>query len=132
MDYDEWAAKGNPGWSFKEVLPYFKKSEKMNIPELMNSPFHSTTGELHVERVPFQTKLSVDFLEAGRELGYEVVDYNTGNNFGFARIQVNMINGSRCSGNRAFLSKASKRQNLDVVILAQVTKVSVAKRQIFN
>lgn len=96
----------------------------MRIPELRGSPLHGVDGELNVERVPFQTELSFVFLEAGKELGYPVVDYNSGDNFGFSRIQVNMINGTRCSGNRAFLSKASKRPNLDVVILAQVTKVS--------
>lgn len=122
-DYDEWASMGNPGWSYQEVLPYFKKSEKMKIPEYQNSPFHGTEGELHVERLPFRTKLADVFLEAGKELGYKSGDYNAGDNEGFSLVQVNMIRGTRCSGNRAFLSKASRRRNLDVVILAQVTKV---------
>lgn len=116
---------GNPGWSWKEVLPYFLKSEKMNIPEYKNSPHHSTKGQLYVERLPFRTKLAEVFLEAASELGHKIIDYNSGDNNGFSYLQVNMINGTRCSGNRAFLSKASKRRNLDVVILAQVTKVCI-------
>lgn len=95
----------------------------MKIPEYMNSSFHSTEGELHVERLPFTTKLAKTFLEAGTELGYDIIDYNNGENVGFSLIQVNMINGSRCSGNRAFLSKASVRENLHVLISSQVTKV---------
>lgn len=115
---------GNPGWSSSEVLPYFLKSEKMKIAEYKNSSVHNTKGQLNVDRPPFRTKLADVFLEAGKELGYSVIDYNAGDNVGFSNLQVNIDKGMKCSGNRAFLGKASKRKNLDVLILAQVTKVS--------
>lgn len=118
---------GNPGWSFDEVLPYFLKTEKMEIPEYQNSSFHGTKGLLSVDRPAYKTKLADAFLEAGRELNYDVIDQNAGDNVGFSSLQVNLVKGMKCSGNRAFLSKASKRRNLDVLIIAQVTKVKKVK-----
>lgn len=43
-DYDEWEQNGNPGWGYSDVLEYFKKSENMIIPDLIDSPYHGTGG----------------------------------------------------------------------------------------
>lgn len=49
LDYDNWAAQGNTGWSYEEVLPYFKKSEDNRNPYLLKTPYHSKGGYLTVQ-----------------------------------------------------------------------------------
>ena len=68
-DYDSWAAMGNYGWSYDEVLPYFIKSEDNRNPYLANSPYHGTGGYLTVQEAPYKTPLATAFIEGGVELG---------------------------------------------------------------
>ena len=68
-DYDSWAAMGNYGWSYDEVLPYFIKSEDNRNPYLANSPYHGTGGYLTVQEPPYKTPLARAFIEGGVELG---------------------------------------------------------------
>ncbi|CAK9810599.1 Glucose dehydrogenase [FAD, quinone] [Anthophora quadrimaculata] len=76
-DYDRWAELGNEGWAFKDVLKYFKKFENIQIPELRNDKkYRGTRGPVSLDYAPFQTPLLKAFLEAGQELGYNLVDYN--------------------------------------------------------
>ena len=80
-DYDEWASFGNEGWSFKDVLPYFKKSEKFHNPRDSKSPidkeYHGTDGRLWVMPTTEDvTKLHHIYLNAFKELGYQSGDYN--------------------------------------------------------
>ena len=70
-DYDEWEQNGCTGWSYKEVLPYFLKSEDIKIPELMASPYHSSGGPLSVESGK-ATPLAELYMKAGRELNYRI------------------------------------------------------------
>ena len=68
-DYDEWAANGNPGWSYKDVLPYFLKSEdNLQMAEVSRS-FHKTGGLLPVGKFPYNPPLSYAILRAGQEMG---------------------------------------------------------------
>lgn len=70
-DYDEWAAMGNPGWSYNDVLPYFMMSEdNMQLNEVDNG-FHSTGGTLPISKFPYHPPLSYAILRAGQELGKE-------------------------------------------------------------
>lgn len=76
-DYDRWAAEGNQGWSYDEVLPYFKKSEDNRNPYIAaNTKYHSTGGYLTVQEPAFTTPLLNAFIEAGVEMGYSNVDAN--------------------------------------------------------
>ncbi|XP_047346924.1 uncharacterized protein LOC124947997 [Vespa velutina] len=123
LDYDYWAALGNEGWSYEEILPYYIKSEKFDVPDIINSPYHGKDGYVSVEYVPFHTELSTTFLEAGKRLGYDVLDYNGEKRIGYSYLQLNMDKGARCSASKAYLRV--KRPNLDIVTGARVTKVLI-------
>lgn len=70
-DYDEWAAAGNPGWSYNEVLPYFKKSQdNREIGRVADPQFHATGGPLTTNRFPHQPEMAEDVLAAGEEIGF--------------------------------------------------------------
>ncbi|KAL4219801.1 hypothetical protein ACF0H5_020213 [Mactra antiquata] len=121
-DYDEWAKNGNKGWSYENVLPYFLKSENMLDEELKHSKYHNTDGLLGtiVDRtVPITQK----FVEAGKEIGFDEVDYNGESMIGFSYPQVNVQGGSRSSTLSGFLRPAMTRSNLHVVAEAHVTNV---------
>ncbi|GLH12683.1 Glucose dehydrogenase [FAD, quinone] [Gryllus bimaculatus] len=122
-DYDEWERLGNAGWGYRHVLPYFRKSENVQIPELRSSPFHGTEGPLPVSYSPFASRLSDLFLEAAREKGIPQVDYNGQSQMGVSRIQTTTWRGERWSTNRAFLFPTKRRRNLFVRKRALVTRV---------
>lgn len=82
-DYDQWEAQGNKGWSYEDVLPYFLKSEDNRNPYLARTKYHNTGGYLTVQEAPWRTPLSIAFLQAGQELGYEVRDLNGEKQAGF-------------------------------------------------
>ncbi|KAB7493788.1 Glucose dehydrogenase [FAD, quinone] [Armadillidium nasatum] len=112
-DYDGWANDGNYGWSFEDVLPYFKKSEdNRNATYAKNKRYHSTEGELTVSDLRWKTPMANIFLNAGRELV-------------FTDIQFTMRDGFRCSTNKAFLVPAGERENLDIAKHSHVTKVLI-------
>lgn len=82
-DYDYWEAQGNPGWSYDDVLPYFLKSEDNRNPYLARTKYHNTGGYLTVQESPWRTPLSIAFLQAGKELGYDIRDCNGEKQTGF-------------------------------------------------
>lgn len=127
-DYDSWAAKGNVGWSYKDVLPYFLKAETTEIPGLRDSPYRGKDGPVSVSYPPFHTPLATAFLEAGKEMGFRVNDYNGASQKGFSYIQSSMRNGERCSSSRAYIYPARYRKNLSVKREAMVTKILVDPR----
>jgi choline dehydrogenase-like flavoprotein len=124
-DYDLWEELGNIGWGYKNILPYFLKSEDIGIPELMNSPFHSTGGYLNVQEAPWRTPLAPAFLEAGREMGYEIRDPSSEFQCGFSYVQATIRNGTRCSASKAFLRPIRNRPNLHIAKQARVKKVLI-------
>lgn len=87
LDYDYWAQQGNPGWSYNDVLPYFLKSEDNRNPYLARTPYHATGGYLTVQESPWRTPLSIAFLQAGKELGYQIRDCNGEKQPGFMLAQ---------------------------------------------
>ncbi|CAK1541385.1 unnamed protein product [Leptosia nina] len=127
-DYDEWAAAGNEGWSYDEVLPYFIKSEDNKQVEEMDSGYHGTGGPLTVSQFPYHPPLSHSLLKAGEELGYQVRDLNGEVHTGFSIAQTTNRNGSRLSVARAFLRPARNRPNLHVMLNATVTKVLINQK----
>ncbi|VVD02157.1 unnamed protein product [Leptidea sinapis] len=125
VDWDRIAAKGNYGWSYDEVLPYYMKSEQANLRGLQKSPWHGRNGELHVQDVPFRSKLSKAFLDAGEILGNRRVDYNSPDGFGFSYIQATINKGKRDSSATAFLHDNKKRRNLHILPNSRVTKILI-------
>ncbi|CAF4884505.1 unnamed protein product [Pieris macdunnoughi] len=125
VDWDRIAAKGNYGWSYKEVLPYYMKSERANLRSLKDSPWHGKDGELNVEDIPFRSKLSKAFLDAAQLFGHRRVDYNSPDGFGFSYIQATMNRGIRMSSAKAFLHNKKKRKNLHVLTKSRVTKILI-------
>ncbi|KAI5635483.1 GMC oxidoreductase domain-containing protein [Phthorimaea operculella] len=127
-DYDNWAAQGNKGWSYKDVLYYFKKSEDNQNPYLAQTPYHSTGGYLTVAEAPYHTPLVTSFIDAGMELGYTNRDINGENQTGFMVAQGTLRRGSRCSTSKAFLRPAKDRANLHIAMHSHVTKVLIDPR----
>ncbi|XP_018326630.1 glucose dehydrogenase [FAD, quinone] [Agrilus planipennis] len=125
LDYDQWEAQGNPGWSWKDVLPYFLKSEDNRNPYLTRTKYHKAGGYLTVQEAPWRTPLALSFLQAGRELGYEVRDINGEKQTGFMITQGTVRRGSRCSTAKAFLRPVRLRRNLHVAMQAQVHQVMI-------
>jgi len=120
-DYDNWEKLGNKGWSYKDVLPYFIKSEGNQI---IDCKLHGNSGPLGVDNLRTVNKLSDAFVSAGEELGYKVNDdFNGEDQSGFGRYQVTQKNGERCSAAKGYLTPVLARTNLDVISAAHVTKI---------
>ncbi|XP_058799457.1 glucose dehydrogenase [FAD, quinone]-like [Phymastichus coffea] len=127
LDYDLWERLGNPGWSYDDVLPYFIKSEDNRNPYLARTAYHGTGGYLTVQETPWRTPLSIAFLQAGAELGYDNRDINGANQTGFMLTQATIRRGSRCSTAKAFLRPIRNRANLHIAMKAQALKVTFNK-----
>lgn len=120
-DYDHWAALGNEGWSWREVLPDFLGMEDHFAPE---RPGHAAGGELRVERQRLRWPLLDDFRAAAAESGIPPIhDFNTGDNEGCAYFEVNQKGGWRWNSAKAFLRPASHRANLTVLTRAHAEKL---------
>lgn len=126
-DYDYWEQQGNPGWSYDDVLPYFKKSEDNRNPFLSKTPYHNRGGYLTVQEAPWRTPLSLAFVKAGMEMGYENRDINGEHQTGFMLTQATIRRGSRCSTSKAFLRPIRLRRNLDIIMHSQTTKILINK-----
>lgn len=127
-DYDDWERAGNPGWGFRDVLKYFKKSEKAEMPEFRASPYRGKNGYVNVQHSPFRTPLASTFVEAGQELGYEVNDPNGPKQIGFSYAQATMKNGRRMSASKAYIRPIRNRRNLHVAKQARATKILIDPR----
>jgi choline dehydrogenase len=126
LDYDGWAALGNRGWSYNDVLPYFKKMEK-NV--RIHNDFHGNAGELHVNEPCDVHPLTNTLLQAAQQAGYTLNDdFNGAEQDGFGTFQLTQCDGARCSAVNAFLEPARNRPNLKIITQALVRKVVVEKR----
>lgn len=121
-DFDEWAALGNTGWSYDDVLPVFKSMEDN---EAGADEWRGTGGPLHVADVTSQVHpLNENFIQAGEALGFpRNPDFNGASQEGLGIFQINTKNGRRMSASRAFLDRAINRSNLNVIDNAHVTKL---------
>ncbi|RVE50263.1 hypothetical protein evm_005098 [Chilo suppressalis] len=124
-DYDNWARMGNTGWSYKEILHYFLKAEDMRIPQYQHDHYHSTGGPLTVDYFRFEHPITRKILEAGQQLGYNILDVNGPYQTGFTRSHATVRDGLRCSTAKAYLRPVSKRPNLHVSVHSLVKKVLI-------
>ncbi len=127
-DYNDWAALGNKGWSYQEVLPYFTRHE--DNADLRND-FHGTEGELHVEFPRrYQSPFAPAFVEACVEKGFDRnEDYNGQEQAGAGLFQFTIKKGRRHSAYSAFLKPAMNRPNLTVLTGTHVSKILIEKDQ---
>ena len=120
-DYDHWAAEGNEGWSYDEVLPYFRRAEHN---ERLHDEFHGSDGPLNVMDLRSPTRYVQDFIAAGREAGYPVNDdFNGAQQEGIGPYQVTHKNGERHSAAKAYLTPNLGRKNLTVFTEAHTTRI---------
>ena len=127
-DYNGWAQRGNPGWSYDDVLPYFKKAEHCQAMAAGNTDFDSGThgvgGPLNVAPVRSGYEALDRVIAAAEKLGWpHNKDYNSGTQDGFSYYQVNQKSGLRFSAKKAYLDPARSRRNLKVVTSAHATKI---------
>lgn len=120
-DYDRWAELGNTGWSYEDVLPYFKKAEHF---EAGTSDYHGTSGPLNVASLRAPNPSVQNFLQAARELQLPINDdFNGESQEGCGPYHVTQKNGQRHSTAAAFLHPVKNRANLDVKTRARVARV---------
>ena len=123
-DYDDWAAMGNTGWSYGEVLPYFKRSE--NNPDYRGSPYHGQGGEMNVTHIRGPNPLNKVFAEAMAGLQIRHCDDFAGaNGEGYGLRQGMIRDGRRESGTTAFLNPVRARPNLKIITDAVVQRVLI-------
>ena len=121
-DYDRWAALGNPGWSYAETLPYFRKAENN---ETIHDAYHGQGGPLNVADLRSDNPFQQRFLAAAREAQFPLNDdFNGARREGLGLYQVTQINGERCSAARAYLRPhLGKRPNLSVETHARALRL---------
>lgn len=122
VDYDEWAAQGNAGWSYDEVLPYFRLSEHN---QRLHDDWHGQDGPLWVSDLRTDNPIHRDYLEAARQVGYRVTDdFNGADQEGVGIYQVTQKEGERWSVARAYLLPyLGQRANLVAKTGAQATRI---------
>lgn len=121
-DYDHWAALGNTGWSYADVLPYFKRSE--NNAEL-DGEYHGKGGPLNVSGLQSDNPVKEMFLQGAREAQFRIRDdFNGAEQEGLGIYQVTQKNGERWSAARGYIHPhMGRRPNLRVETLAQATRI---------
>jgi choline dehydrogenase-like flavoprotein len=120
-DYDAWAAAGNPGWGWDDVLPYFRRAEHN---ERGADAFHGADGPLNVADLRSPNRFSRLFVEAAVQAGERAnSDFNGAQQEGVGLYQVTHRNGERCSVAKAYLTPHLGRPNLEVLTHAHVLRV---------
>ena len=125
-DYDHWAALGNRGWSWDEVLPWFKRTEDYQHGA---DALHGAGGELRVEERRVNWEILDAWRDAAEQCGIpKIREFNRGDNFGNAYFQVNQRRGVRWSATKGFLRPVQHRANLRVLTAALAHRVCIDVR----
>lgn len=120
-DYDHWRQLGNTGWSYDDVLPYFRKSEDQERGE---NEYHGADGPIAVSGVRIRSRLCDSIIEAAEEIGIRRnEDFNGAIQEGAGYFQQTCRNGVRCSTATGYLKPARGRQNLKIVTHAMVQRI---------
>src|SRR6201994_660882 len=121
-DYDQWASLGNPGWSYADVLPYFKRSEDNAV---FDGEYHGKGGPLAVDQLRSDNPVQQTFLQAAREAQFRIRDdFNGEEQEGLGIYQVTQKNGERWSAARGYIHPfMATRSNLRVETEALTTRI---------
>ena len=121
-DYDHWAALGNDGWSYQDLLPYFKKSENNAV---LTNEYHGKEGPLHVSNLQSHNPFQEFYIEAAKEAGFKINhDFNGAEQEGLGVYQVTHKNGERWSAARGYIHPhMGRRTNLHVQTGVQVERI---------
>ncbi len=123
-DYDRWARNGATGWSYAEVLPYFKRGETWEDGE---NTWRGGSGPVHVERARAPDPIFDSWVEAGESAGYKAnPDFNAASCEGFGRVQFTIHKGRRHSTAAAYLRPALKRPNLTLETGAHARRLTMS------
>jgi choline dehydrogenase len=126
-DYDDWAALGNEGWAYADLLPYFKRIETS---EIGDETLRGQSGPVSVSRLRSVHPLSPVFLEAAAECGIPTIeDYNGASHYGASLAQVTQDDGRRDPSSRAYLLPALLRGNLNIVTDALAQRLTFDGRR---
>ncbi len=121
QDFERWQAEGARGWSFADVLPYFRRAERRHEG---GNPYRGDTGKLQTCYGSLANPLHAAWLAAAREAGYPLTDDVNGfQQEGFGRMDMTVGQGRRCSTANAYLRPALRRSNLSVLTQALATRV---------
>jgi choline dehydrogenase len=121
FDFNRWEEEGARGWSYSNVLPYFRRAENRTEG---GDIYRGDSGKLCTSRGKFDNPLNPVWIEAGRQAGYPVTeDMNGFQQEGFSRMDMTVGSGRRCSAANAYLRPAMRRSNLSVLTHALATRV---------
>ena len=127
QDYDQWAAEGNPGWGFDDLLPYFKRAEHN---ERGGDAFHGVDGPLNVMDLRSPNRFGPVFVEAAHQAGYRRnPDFNGAEQEGVGLYQVTHKNGERFSAAKAYLAPNRARPNLRVYTNTLATRILLERKR---
>jgi choline dehydrogenase len=122
-DYDQWRQMGLTGWSYGDVLPYFKRSEGY---EGGADDYHGADGPLHISNASSKSEIYARFIAAGREAGHKTTaDFNGLQQEGFGPYQMTIKNGQRCSASAAYLRSALARPSLVAETGARISRILI-------
>jgi choline dehydrogenase len=126
-DYDHWRQLGNLGWSWQDVLPYFKRGEDFHLGA---DEAHGAGGEWRVEGMRLTWEILDAFRDAAAQTGIpKIDDFNRGDNEGCGYFHVNQKRGVRWNSAKAFLRPVMRRPNLTVLTHAQVKRIRFEGRR---
>ena len=125
-DYDHWSNLGNKGWSYSEVLPYFRKAEHN---EMFDDEFHGQDGPLNVSKIRHENKPTKDFVESASKIYSFNEDFNGSIQEGIGFYQTTQKNGKRCSAAKAYLVPILDRENLTVMTDTNVNKIIIENKK---
>ena len=128
MDFDVWSQKGNIGWSYKDVLPYFKSMEKKM--GSADEGYHGKTGELVVSDLSWRDPLCNAFIKGAMDYGIPYNDdYNGKKQEGVSYVQRTTNGRLRQSSSKSFLNPIKKRSNLKIITNAHVKKIIINEKK---
>jgi choline dehydrogenase-like flavoprotein len=127
-DFDDWAAAGNPGWSYREVLPYFLRSERNDA--YPDSPYHGQGGPMNVVFIKRPNPMTPAFLAAMDSLGFKRnEDFNGPDSEGYGPRQGTIAKGRRVSTATAYLRPAIPRSNLTLLTNTRAARIQIENRR---
>ena len=122
MDFDVWAQKGNHGWSYEDILPYFRRFESYQSRD--DQSYRGSNGEMTISDLEWKDPLCEAYINGAERLGIpRNPDYNGAKQEGISYLQRTVKGRFRMSAARAFLNPDKKRPNLHVITNAHVTRI---------